>query len=300
MGIATTTVPARSDSRLRAIGRWLRPSGDLVVGLSAFVLYLMVAHFAQDRVGAATANGHALARAERTLHLPAELSWNHWMAQYHVLTVVANYDYAIGYLLPTFGALFWVRATRRDAYPRVLASFLLLNLAAFAVFAAWPSSPPRLLGDAGFVDTVTRHHTVASWGDGIISSAADKYAAMPSLHVAWAVWAAVVLVRLCPLRWVARVGEAHVVFTIAVTILTGNHWWLDAAAGLVLALLAELVVAQIPPRTLASGPWLGARSPVRAPLGTRDRAASVAACYARDGTQSCAGRAAGTAAPSRK
>ena len=95
-----------------------------------------------------------------------------------------------------------------------------------------PTAPPRLLG-VGFVDT---HR------DGLVTLAANPYAAMPSLHAADALIVGVVLFMVCR-RWWAKalwaLWPAWVCFSVMAT---GNHFWLDCLAGIGVAILSMAVV----------------------------------------------------------
>ena len=69
-----------------------------------------------------------------------------------------------------------------------------INLLGFVVFWLYPVAPPRMLG--GFTDVVATTHAIGSWHTGALASQANQLAAMPSLHIAWAVWCTVAIWRL--------------------------------------------------------------------------------------------------------
>jgi diacylglycerol O-acyltransferase / wax synthase len=218
----------------------LRAGWDVGLGLLVFGLYLAVAELVDHRLAAANRNAVDVLAVERALHLDVERVMNAWTTrQPGWVSTVADYHYAVGYLVTTFAAVLWLRFRRPTAYARQALAFLGLNVAAITIFALYPVTPPRLLAGHGFVDTVEVHDTVGSWGTGLVSMIANQHAAMPSLHVAWAVWVAYALLTEGAPRWLARSGVLHVGTTTAVIVMTGNHWVLDAVAG---ALLAVLVV----------------------------------------------------------
>jgi hypothetical protein len=227
--MTTTSVPR--PTRLRA--GW-----DVGLGLLVFGLYLIVAEIVDHRLAAAGRNAVDVLDLERLLHLDVERAVNAWtVRQPGWLSTVADYHYAIGYLVTTFVTVLWLRLRRPSSYARHALAFLGLNVAAITVFALYPVTPPRLLHGHGFVDTVEVHDTVGSWGTGLVSMIANQHAAMPSLHVAWAVWVAYALLAEGAPRWLARSGVLHIGTTTAVIVMTGNHWVLDAVAGAVLAVL---------------------------------------------------------------
>jgi diacylglycerol O-acyltransferase / wax synthase len=225
--------PGRAALRL-PVALW-----DVVAGLAVFALYLAVAATTATRLGMASANAETLNLLERGFGLPSERAVNHWTAGHRILSTLADYHYAIGYLATTAATLLWIRFRRRSLYPRVATTFLITTVLAIAVFLLYPVTPPRLLSDGGFIDTVSRHGTVGSWGSGLVTSFANEHAAMPSLHVAWAVWMTIALIVAGAPRWVCRLAVFQVFTTTAVIVMTGNHWILDAFAGAVLALTVE-------------------------------------------------------------
>jgi diacylglycerol O-acyltransferase / wax synthase len=224
---------------------WLRDLWDVGAGLLVFSLYLLVAGNVAGRVTAADAVARHIDGAERRLHLPSERSINLWTSSHKLISQVANYHYAVGYLATTLAVVLWLRFAHRPNYARHVVSLLTINVLAICCFFRWPCTPPRLLGQAGFVDTVEQHGTWGSWGTGLVSSAANQHAAMPSLHVAWATWVAATLIAQRAPWWVRRAAVLHVGTTTAVIVMTGNHWILDATAGLALTVVVELVATAI-------------------------------------------------------
>jgi hypothetical protein len=59
----------------------------------------------------------------------------------------------------------------------------------------------------------------------------NQYAAMPSLHVGWALWCGVMLWRFGGRRWTRVAGVAYPLLTAIVVMGTANHYSLDAVAG---------------------------------------------------------------------
>jgi diacylglycerol O-acyltransferase len=211
---------------------------ELLIGVATFAVYLLVESVGGvGRQAAALANGEWIFRTERSLHLDLELSANRWLDRHDLVRVLFNYEYGTTYAIVAFGLLFWLLWKRPDEYRRARTSFVVLNLIAFACFWLYPVMPPRLLSGHGFVDTVTAGNTVGSWGTPLVSDA-NQLAAMPSLHVAWALWVSVVLARLSGRRLVQVISALHVALTLCVVVTTANHYVLDAVGAAVLVLLA--------------------------------------------------------------
>ncbi|MDL4817428.1 bifunctional phosphatase PAP2/O-acyltransferase family protein [Actinomadura opuntiae] len=214
---------------------------ELAFGLSLFALYAVAAAFpVGDRRAAAADHGRQLYDLERTLHIAAERPLNDWLASHRTVAVAANYEYAAVYLVSTLGLLAWLYRRRPERYRVARTSFALINVIGAVCFALWPVAPPRLVPDLGFVDTVLDHGTWGSWGSPVVDHA-DRLAAMPSLHVAWALWVSVELARLSVRRWLQAASLLHVFVTLYVIMATANHYLLDAAGAVAVVWFAYVV-----------------------------------------------------------
>jgi PAP2 superfamily len=183
--------------------------------------------------------GHALGvlQLERTLHLDPELTLNRWLAGHHTLGLALSDYYDNAHFIVTLGLLggvWWWR--RADLYPSLRNSLVAINVIGLIVFWLYPVAPPRML--AGYSDVVASTQAFGSWHTGALASAANQYAAMPSLHMAWAAWCAVVLWRLSTRLWVRALALAYPCLTAVAVLSTGNHFLLDIVAGLATAALA--------------------------------------------------------------
>jgi membrane-associated phospholipid phosphatase len=95
--------------------------------------------------------------------------------------------------------------------------------------------------DFGFVDTLARFSSL-NHGSAAIEFAANPYAAMPSLHAADALIVGVtmaVIVRRPAFKLLWLAWPAWVSFAVMAT---ANHFWLDIAAGAVVAAIGAAVV----------------------------------------------------------
>ena len=111
-------------------------------------------------------------------------------------------------------------------------------------FLLYPVAPPRFLPGVGFVDSVAEAGFGPTHGGPVT---ADQFGAFPSLHLAWAVWTAVVACRLTFIKTLRRLWLCYPAITAAVVVVTGNHYLLDVLAGALVA-LATLAIAHRVPR----------------------------------------------------
>lgn len=218
------------------------PAREIAAGLAVFGAYLIVDFLGgTDRRATADHNAEQLVDLERWLHIDNERALNDWLHPHETLTTLANYEYAITYVISAFALLGWLYWRDPIDYRRARSSFIVLNLLAITCFALYPVTPPRLLHELGYTDTVLQGGTIGSWGTPLVGNA-NQLAAMPSLHIAWALWVSVVLARLARGSFVQGVSGVHVAVTLFVIIATANHYWVDAIAAVPFVWVSVIVV----------------------------------------------------------
>lgn len=224
--------------RLPTIPSTKRPRllGELVVGALLFGTYLLVDSFVgAARTASARSHAERVIQLEQWLHIDIEPQLNAWLSGHTGLRTAANYEYATTYLISAALLLVISYVWTPRLYRQARNSFIVLNLLAFVCFAAVPLMPPRML--PGFVDTVASGGTVGSWGSPIVAGA-NQLAAMPSLHMAWALWVSVMLARMSHAHWLQIVSAIHVLVTLYVVVATANHYILDVIGAAIVVTVA--------------------------------------------------------------
>lgn len=211
----------------------------LLVGLG-YLVYSQVRGLAGGRHEDAFANAHHIISLERTLGIYEELTIQRWVLPSDALVDIFNLIYFFGFfplLIPTAIWLFWKHP---EIYSLARTAFLASGFIAVCFFLTLPTAPPRLL-DVGFIDTLNQSLTPTySQIPGV-----NHYAALPSMHVGWtfllgfALMLALSRTSLRAYRWFVLLIP---VAMFTATVVTGNHWFVDGALGLVVA-VAGLVVA---------------------------------------------------------
>src|SRR5271166_882414 len=210
-------------------------------------IYDAITNLAPLRLHAALAHAGGVLGLERTLHLDPELALDRWLAAHHTLGLLVSDYYDNAHFVVTLGLLGWLWWQRADIYRPLRNMLVLVNVLAFVVFWRYPVAPPRML--KGFTDVVASTHAIGSWHSGALASHANELAAMPSLHIAWAVWCTLVLWQLSSRTWVRALAVLYPCLTAVAVLATGNHFLLDIVGGLVVIALAVLIV-----RVLSRGP----------------------------------------------
>ena len=189
----------------------------------------------------ARSNAETVRRVESMLHLPSEAALQDAVAGIPHLFEAAN-NYYMLFHFPVMGAfLAWgllVRPVAEYVWARRL--LVTMTFLALAIHVAVPLAPPRMFPELGFTDTMTE--IGPSPYDGASAAVANQFAAMPSLHIGWALLIAFVVMRTGP-RFLGLLAVAHAATTVFVVVITANHWWLD---GIVAALLLVLAGAIFP------------------------------------------------------
>jgi PAP2 superfamily len=214
------------------------------------LLYNIGRYIAKHHVGPAFDNAMQLWDFERWLQIPSEQSLQSTVLQAWPWGVeMANRYYATMHFPVTVVFLVWMFLRRPDYYLWIRRALVILTSAALVGHLAFPLAPPRMLPQLGFVDTGILYDMSVYGADGA-NSLANQYAAMPSLHVAWAALVAVGLIVSTKTRW-RWFWMIHPAITLAVVIVTANHYWLDGIIGLVLLIVALAVTVRARPERAA-------------------------------------------------
>jgi membrane-associated phospholipid phosphatase len=214
---------------------------ELAIVVWLFWLYDVINDLAPLRHALALRNAVAVLHFERSLGLDPELSINRWLASHTTLALIASYDYFFSHAIVTFAVLvlLWWRLPRR--YIRLRTVLVIINLIAFAVFWRYPLAPPRSFPALGYIDVIARSNALVSWHSGVLVHDADQFAAMPSLHIAWAMWSAIGVWYLTRRVLIRVLAVAYPILTAFVVLGTGNHYLVDVVAGAATVALAFAV-----------------------------------------------------------
>lgn len=235
-------VPRRDAARFtgllpHVVVRFRRPVWwqELAIIAASYWLYSQIRNAVPEQRSIALRHGRSVQHLQDTLHLNFELSVNRFLAHTEWLAQPMNYYYATLHFVVTIAVMVWLFGQRPHVYRAartVLATITLLGLLGFYLY---PLAPPRLLPQYGYVDTLLKFHTWGSLADPKIAEHSNQYAAMPSLHLAWALWCGVSIFSCAERRWVRVLGLAYPLGTLMVIIGTANHFLIDAVAGAVTA-----------------------------------------------------------------
>jgi hypothetical protein len=192
-----------------------------------------------------------------------------------------NIFYGTFHFVVTAALMVWLYLRQPHAYPRWRNTLALTTAFALVGFALFPLMPPRLLGDLGefggrsfnhdFVDTLSAFGGLWSFDSATMEAVSNQYAAMPSLHLGWAIWCFFAIERFVRHRWKRAVLISYPFMTLFAVIVTANHYWLDAVGGVVVFAFGALAARRLT-ELAESGPDDIESSPVDAAnTSTHDR-----------------------------
>jgi hypothetical protein len=226
---------APSEAQRQTRPRWW---GQVILVVGFAWAYDEIRSLHGNVVAAGIRHGHAVLRADRALHIDWSGSLNQWLSHHDALADVLAGYYVVMHLGMT--ALMLLLLWRHgDGYRHHRDALLLASLVGLGVYWLYPVAPPRLLGGQTH-DTVAQ---VLPFAYTVETKSANLYAAIPSLHVAWALWVAVAIWAMTSRRWLRALGAAHPVLTTLTVLATGNHYTLDVVSGVVLIAVSYPLLA---------------------------------------------------------
>ncbi|HSI80424.1 MAG TPA: phosphatase PAP2 family protein [Solirubrobacterales bacterium] len=225
-----------------------RGIGDALLQFFLFFLayngYQLVRGISEGREAVAFANAERLVEIQQGLGAFFEPSFQQALVEYDWLINLANFLYMNTHFVVTTAFLVWLYLFRNDHFYFVRNMFMVAMGLALIGYALYPTAPPRLMPELGFTDTI---HTLTGVAQdaGTVSLLVNQYAAVPSMHIAFALMIAVPGMRLAGHPLTRALWSVYPLLVFFVIVVTANHFWLDAAAGAAVACFAAAAATQL-------------------------------------------------------
>lgn len=261
----TTTANAPRASAYRGRLRWWT---ELPLIAVVYAFYTTGRLLVRGDVSEAVGHGLEILHLETVLHLDPERWFNSLFTKYLALGITADFWYASLHYLVTPLVLVWLWRRRPSRYRFARTWLLISTLVGLLGFTLLPTAPPRLLPAVhGFTDTMAQYGSYGWWGADAsaprgLGGLTNEYAAMPSLHVGWALWCGIVLFRYGRSPLVRTLGVLYPFGTAVVVIGTANHYLFDAVAGVAVMGIGYLLAG---PALRLTDNWLPDRKPAPTP-----------------------------------
>jgi len=155
--------------------------------------------------------------------------------------------YGGAHFVVTAAVVIWLFLRQPTRYRFWRNTLAVMTSLALIGFAAYPLMPPRLLPyDAyGFVDTLARYGGSWSFDSGAMTHVSNQFAAMPSLHIGWSTWSACAVYPACRRAWTRALAVAYPWLTLFCIVVTANHFFLDALAGVLILVLGMAIARPV-------------------------------------------------------
>jgi hypothetical protein len=252
--VTVTSAPTPTPSRTRRLHRRLPGGrllgdgtalywwGELVFVIVFYVAYSVVRNANGNDPGAAYRNAIQLIGWQKTLGLNHEHLLQQWALHFKPLIYFCNYFYGSLHFIVTAGVMIFLYRKFSNEYPVWRNTLAITTGLALIGFTFWPLMPPRLLdgfitqhhlahAHFHFVDTVDKYPAFWSFKRGAVSKISNQFAAMPSVHCAWALWCTLALVPRLKRNWAKCLAVAYPICTVTAIVLTANHYFLDVVGG---------------------------------------------------------------------
>lgn len=222
---------------------WMAIRGfrEVLLIAAVYSMYDFTRFLVEGKTAVAMDHGHDLLRLEHRIGVAPEHALNTLFSAHLALGLSADYVYATLHYIVTPSVLVWMWRRHSTSYSFARTVLMIATIFALVGYSLLPMAPPRLL--PGFIDSMAKFSHYGWWGDAAsaprgLGGDTNQFAAMPSLHVGWAVWCGWMLVRYGRRRVTKVFGVVYPVLLSVVVMATANHYLLDVVAGAVVMALA--------------------------------------------------------------
>jgi len=172
---------------------------------------------------------------ERALHVFVEGNVQRFAHGVPVLTTLLGGAYLTMHLTVSAGVLLWLHRRRPSGFAFARTALLIASALALVGYLVYPTAPPRMAG-IGIADTISSRHL--DLDHGLVSFLYNPYAAVPSMHIGYALIIAATVVSQVRSSIVRALALLYPLVVLLVIVATGNHFFFDAAAGAAVAVVA--------------------------------------------------------------
>lgn len=225
-----TAAPPRPISAFLGLleNRYAREGTFLILGYAAYMLLRQI--FPDDLEAVGRVNAGRVIFVERTLgiyweptiqsQLLSEASW---------VVTFFNWAYSLGFLPVLVPGALVLMTLRYDSFVYFRRIFLISYVMTWALWLTLPVTPPRLMPELGFIDSIDVMGP-AFYNSKEAIAFYNQHSAMPSMHFGWTLLFSVMLLK-AGNRVLRLLGVLYPVVAFAAIIVTANHYFLDAVVG---------------------------------------------------------------------
>jgi membrane-associated phospholipid phosphatase len=214
----------------------------LIVAL--FMAYEVTRGIAAGKEAVAFGHAREVMHIEQKLGLFHEIGLQTWFMTEPGLIRFLNFIYAYTHLAAIIIFAVWVYLFHSERYPMIRNTFLLILGTGLTIYILFPLAPPRFFPYTGFVDTLKLYSGV-NYDQQSVSMLYNPFAAMPSLHVGFALFSGIGVIQVGRrlIYWI--IGIAYPILMALSVVGTANHYILDVIVGAFITITAFIVMPRL-------------------------------------------------------
>ncbi len=239
MRVSTTTIDRARDGIAEC---------GLMVAL--FLAYYVTRGVAAGKEAVAFGHAREVMHVEQKLGIFREIALQTQLLTEPNFVRILNFVYAYTHLAVLIIFAIWVYVFHSKRYSEIRNTFLAILGTGLAIYILFPLAPPRFFPYTGFVDTLQMYSNI-NYDQQSIAMLYNPFAAMPSLHVGFALFTGIGIIKVGrrKIHWVLGIGYPLLMATAVVG--TANHYILDVIVGSLITIMAYIVVPRITRRVKA-------------------------------------------------
>lgn len=241
---APMSLPSRARVSSNTLERARNGLAECGLMVALFMMYYVTRGVAAGKEAVAFGHAREVMRVEQKMGLFREISLQTFFLTEPTFVRFLNFIYAYTHMAVLIGFAIWVFLFHSRHYPMIRNTFLAVLGTGLTIYILFPLAPPRFFPYTGFVDTLQLYSGVNYDQQGI-SMLYNPFAAMPSLHVGFALFVGVGLIKVGQrtIHWI--MGITYPLLMMTAVVGTANHYILDVVCGLVITIMAYVLVPRV-------------------------------------------------------
>ncbi len=191
------------------------------------------------KVAEAFQNARDVIRIEQGVGLFVEPAIQAWAQSTSIIIDAASWMYVNSHFAITTVTLAFIYLRRNERFYFIRNMFMVAMGIALVLYAVYPTAPPRYMPEWGFQDSVAQFTGLTS-SDSSANALYNPFAAVPSMHVAFALMLGVPMATMVRHVWAKALWLIYPFIVTFVVVATANHWWFDAFTGALVAAVAAV------------------------------------------------------------
>jgi len=218
--------------------------------VALFMMYYITRGVAAGKEAVAFGHAREVMHVEQKLGLFREIALQTTFLTEPAFVRLLNFVYAYTHMAVLIIFAVWVFTMHPDRYREIRNTFLAILGTGLAIYILFPLAPPRLFPYTGFVDTLQMYSGI-NYDQQSIAMLYNPFAAMPSLHVGFALFTGIGVIAIGrrKIHWV--IGILYPLLMATAVVGTANHYILDVIVGSMITIVAYLIVPRLTRKVVA-------------------------------------------------